>query len=109
MSAPQTTEFNRPPIVPPHLAGSTHDRRDRTDASAARHNDHAIEQQPRPIDGTEEMSQDEQRSAGIIDDAGRKVPPTHAFLLIAMLFIFGIAIVILALVLVLAVVKPVSG
>jgi hypothetical protein len=105
---PQPTEANRPPIVPPHLAGSTHDRQaKRTDDARA---DLERDKQPesKPQDGTEEMTLQEQQSAGIIDDAGRKVPPTNAFLIVAMLFIFGIAVVILALVLVMQVFHPIE-
>lgn len=101
-----TADFNRPPILPPHLIRSARPGENRADPTVAKRDDHATEQQPKPIDGTEEMTHDEQKSAGIVDDAGRKVPPTTAFLLVAMLFIFGIAIVILALVLVAQIFSP---
>lgn len=100
MTQQQLTELNRPKMLPPHLIRSARPGESRADPTAAKRDDLATEQQPKPIDGTEEMTHDEQKSAGIVDDAGRKVPPTQAFLLVAMLFIFGIAIVMLALVLV---------
>ncbi len=95
-----TTDFNRPPVFPPQLVRPTRPGERRADPTIDQRDDAAIEKEPKPIDGTEDMSADEQRSAGIIDDAGRKVVPAQAFLLVAMLFIFGIAIVMLALVLV---------
>jgi hypothetical protein len=68
-------------------------RNDRLSSGALAHP--SSEPLPKPrkhVDGTELMPEDELKSAGIVDDAGRKIVPGQAFLMLGALF-FGVAVV----------------
>ncbi|MFT3784690.1 MAG: hypothetical protein QM770_00800 [Tepidisphaeraceae bacterium] len=50
-------------------------------------NAHAMTKPHPHVDGTHGMTEEQQRSAGIIDDQDRKIAPGNAFLLVAAMFI----------------------